>query len=169
MAIAKAYWKLLSKVPALPRSSHCLVATPSGKVLLYGGELRPREPVDADDASKGVVRLYDARSALLATKPTDWVTQKPAGDNVPVPRVGAATTILGDNMYLFGGRGGVDMAPIAGEQAGLWRYSIGAEGATAHWERLPAADEGDAPQPRSYHSMASYGVSKCVYSQCNCN
>jgi len=170
MAMTQAYWKLLSKTPALPRSSHCLVATTSGKALLYGGELKPREAVDADESSKGLVRLFDVQvrtnSNASKSESANWVSQKAAGDVVPIPRVGAATTILNDKMYMFGGRGGVDMAPIEGEQAGLWRCSAGEQGPLVRWEGLEALNEADAPQARSYHAMAAYNDQVFVHAGC---
>lgn len=83
---------------------------------------------------------------------------------IPEPRVGATTVWdkATERLYLWGGRGGVDMAPLPSEQAGFWagRIILGSEspiGDTGEikWEKVNAVNEEDAPDPRSYHAAVS--------------
>jgi len=75
-----------------------------------------------------------------------------------VPDVGAASVVIGDYFYVFGGRGGADMSPLPIDQAGIWRCTLGAQHAAPIWERIVATNEEDAPHVRSYHSMTCHGV-----------
>lgn len=73
----------------------------------------------------------------------------------PDPRVGATTVWdpVSESLYLWGGRGGVDMAPLSGNQAGVWRGQIKAGfPESVEWQRLKAVNEHEAPEPRSYHA-----------------
>ena len=111
MAVAR--WMLLTRSPTLARSSHCLSVTSTGRAALYSGELKPREPVDADESSKGAVHTFDisqvkqsqghARSAIWQTIGINKTNN--TGYRVPEPRVGAATAAIGHAIYLWGGRG----------------------------------------------------------------
>lgn len=83
--------------------------------------------------------------------------------HAPQPRVGAASTVLGDEIYVFSGRGGLAMAPIE-EQGTVWSFNP----ATASWSRVTPR-ETDAPHPegRSYHAMTSNGVDT-IYVHAGC-
>lgn len=175
-----ARWSLLSKTSWSARSSHCVSTTKSGLIVVYGGELKPRTPVDAasdvkDGVIKGSVHVFDIKHLHLswrgvsgANDARSWQTLTPhppsARDDhgrvalIPEPRVGATTVTDGDNLYLWGGRGGVDMSPLDNTEAGVWRGTVdvqdnGRSGGVA-WERLPAVNEEEAPEPRSYHAAA---------------
>ncbi|KAI0261634.1 hypothetical protein BC834DRAFT_895194, partial [Gloeopeniophorella convolvens] len=164
-----ARWSLLSRSPALARSSHCLSVTPTGRVVLYGGELKPRSPVDAD-ATKAIIHtlnLRDSHGQPVAPASLTWASTAPRASHAsPAPRVGAASVMIGDYFYVWGGRGGPDMAPLSASQAGLWRCSLGAESIPSAWQRVVAANEEDAPQPRSYHALARYGNTIYVHAGC---
>jgi hypothetical protein len=62
-----------------------------------------------------------------------------------------------NSLYVWGGRGGVDMAPLVRIQAGIWKAPLhGLDSAnTIPWERLPSVnDDSDAaPALRSYHAL----------------
>jgi hypothetical protein len=171
-----ARWSLLSKVALKARSSHSLSITHDGLLLLYGGELEPRKPVDtaANTSSAnyeslvvtGSVHSYDLKNIENAHHP--WVILTPKLNSVvPEARVGA--TIVWDNatqsLYLWGGRGGVDMAALGREQAGLWKGRIiTTPSGSIQWERLIASNEDDAPEPRSYHASVFSEVRMPKYS-----
>ncbi|KAI0962271.1 hypothetical protein AcV7_001151 [Taiwanofungus camphoratus] len=176
MAIAR--WSLRSKTPWIARSSHCLSTTPSGLVIVYGGELKPRTPVDADDNIeqgghvKGSVHVFDLnahqknRDTLQGwrTSPPLTTATKVAGAsaaNVPVARVGATTVFHDGCLYLWGGRGGVDMTPLKGAQSGVWRSRLdhtGVQRTDNSWDLICTGNEVGAPEPRSYHTaIAHYG------------
>lgn len=166
-----ARWTLLSRTPLLARSSHCLSVTPTGQAFLFGGELKPRTPVDGDHSARGTIHSLDLSQAgaTPATQFDDdaasrgrglsWASASaPTSATAPDPRVGAASVAIGDHFYVFGGRGGADMSPLPIDQAGIWRCTLGAEHAAPIWERIVATNEEDAPRVRSYHSMTCHGV-----------
>ncbi|KAK5078436.1 hypothetical protein LTR64_003151 [Lithohypha guttulata] len=135
--MAEARWKHILDHENLQRSSH--VASVIGHNLyVFGGELVPREPRDEK------VFSIDLDAAELSV-----ITKK--ADSTPSPRVGSASTVLGDQLYVFSGRGGVAMKPI--EQKGaLWCY----DPRTSAWLLINPSDI-DAPFPvaRSYHCMTT--------------
>lgn len=82
--------------------------------------------------------------------------------DVPCPRVGHATAVIGNRIFLFGGRGGPDMAPLQ-EYGRVWVFDT----KTHLWSYLdpllPAAEplspafadkRHHYPAARSYHSAA---------------
>ncbi|KAL2148724.1 hypothetical protein VTH82DRAFT_1871 [Thermothelomyces myriococcoides] len=76
--------------------------------------------------------------------------------DVPPPRVGHATAVIGHRIFLFGGRGGPDMTPL--DEGGrvwvfdtrthLWSY-LDPQPAAANLPDIPR------PAPRSYHSAVA--------------
>ncbi|TDL29587.1 galactose oxidase [Rickenella mellea] len=155
-----AQWTRLARSVSLPRSSHCLAISSQGTALLYGGELKPRTPVDVDQ--KGVLHTFQ----LQSTEANDaWQTIQASTAIAPDPRVGAAATAIGDYFYVWGGRGGADMAPIGPPQAGIWRASL-KDGGPLHWERVTAVNENEAPQPRSYHAIAFSSGKVYIHAGC---
>ncbi|PSR76441.1 hypothetical protein BD289DRAFT_378684 [Coniella lustricola] len=85
--------------------------------------------------------------------------------DVPSPRVGHATAVIGTRIFLFGGRGGPDMAPLQ-ERGRVWVFDT----KTHLWSYLdpdmplPAAHDDEPayadtrrfyPAPRSYHAAAA--------------
>lgn len=172
-----AHWFSLSKTPFLARSSHCVSVTKSGALIVYGGELKPRTPIDTgvgcDTTPRGSLHVFDLSKGLLSQ---GWRMLTPdskhaaadadTGPSLPEPRVGATTVWLNDALYLWGGRGGQDMTPLEAQQAGIWKATIrAAEGPqqSVRWERVAAVNEDQAPEPRSYHASVAHGVS-CVFS-----
>jgi Kelch motif len=165
-----ARWTLLSRSPSLARSSHCLSVTPTGRLFLYGGELLPRTPGDAIPTARGTVHSLNLSSNAIqsVSLPSvslpdglEWSSASlklPTDVNVPDPRVGAASVTIGEYLYVWGGRGGIDMSPLPRIQAGIWRLSLGTEDAEPTWDRIGATNEEDAPQIRSYHAMTRYEV-----------
>ncbi|KAI7774170.1 hypothetical protein LA080_009218 [Diaporthe eres] len=221
----KATWERID-VPPMPRSSHS-VNVVAGSAYIFGGEIRPREPVDNDmhiitlPCSSAGADYYavkakaapkqevpqvptviapsddgndDSKEKDLAEVPLgtpaeesdDVVTgseniadgpdpssskgKGPAhadfdrsslGD-VPSPRVGHATAVIGNRIFLFGGRGGPDLAPLE-EHGRVWVFDT----KTHLWSYLdpllPAAGpispafadkRHHYPAARSYHSAA---------------
>ncbi|WYZ41599.1 hypothetical protein EsH8_V_000494 [Colletotrichum jinshuiense] len=76
--------------------------------------------------------------------------------DVPGPRVGHATAVIGSRIFLFGGRGGPDMTPL--EEGGrVWVFDT----RTNTWAYLdpvppaPGVTILPMPSPRSYHSSAA--------------
>ncbi|KAL7796758.1 regulatory protein ral2 [Trichoderma ceciliae] len=73
----------------------------------------------------------------------------------PPPLVGATTTILGDSLYVFGGRilSRSRPAPLTSD---LYELDL----IRRHWTRLEVT--GDVPPPRYFHSMCALGGTKMV-------
>ncbi|KAI2604336.1 uncharacterized protein GGS25DRAFT_507806 [Hypoxylon fragiforme] len=73
----------------------------------------------------------------------------------PHPLVGATTTILGDKLYVFGGRilSRSRPAPLTSD---LYELDL----IRRHWTKLETA--GDVPPPRYFHSMCALGDTKMV-------
>lgn len=89
-------------------------------------------------------------------------TTSPSLGDVPAPRVGHATAVIGTRIFLFGGRGGPDMQPL--EERGrvfvyhtkthLWSY-LDPYLPTAEPATPAFADKRQHyPAPRSYHAAA---------------
>lgn len=220
----KATWERID-VPPMPRSSHSINVI-AGSAYIFGGEIRPREPVDNDmhvitlpfssagadyyavkakavpkseipqvptviapseDGNDDTSKEKDLSEVPLSTpaeEKADVVTgsenindgpdpssskgKEPAhadfdrstlGD-VPSPRVGHATAVIGNRIFLFGGRGGPEMAPLE-EHGRVWVFDT----KTHLWSYLdpllPAAGpispafadkRHHYPAARSYHS-----------------
>ncbi|GAP88102.1 putative kelch domain-containing protein [Rosellinia necatrix] len=73
----------------------------------------------------------------------------------PHPLVGATTTILGDKLYVFGGRilSRSRPAPLTSD---LYELDL----IRRHWTKIETS--GDIPPPRYFHSMCALGDSKMV-------
>ncbi|KAK5748489.1 hypothetical protein LTS12_021448 [Elasticomyces elasticus] len=72
----------------------------------------------------------------------------------PAPLVGATTTVLGDKLYVFGGRRLSRTKPQL--TANLYELDL----VRRHWTKLDI--KGDVPPPRYFHSMCTLGDSKLV-------
>ncbi|KAF5380288.1 hypothetical protein D9757_007978 [Collybiopsis confluens] len=138
-------WTLLTSSARLQRSSQCLSIV-NNKVLIFGGEVVPRQPVDNQI---DMLDLSNGAHIKATTLPV------PANANAPSPRVGATTTAIKDHVYLFSGRGGLGMEPVE-EKGAIWRYSSSA----SSWDVITPSDPSAAyPEGRSYHAMTSDGQS----------
>jgi len=125
------------------RSSHTLALLPPSHGIVFGGELESRTPVPS------------TINALALLPGSSKILNLGVDGSVPCPRVGATLVPAGETYYVWGGRGGTDMAPLEGDEAGI--YSFNVTDATVHWSLLKGT--GDAPQGRSYHSAALLGAS----------
>ncbi|KEQ77313.1 kelch repeat protein [Aureobasidium namibiae CBS 147.97] len=147
MATIKGTWTQVYQAQSLQRSSQTLSAIGS-LALIFGGELRPREPRDNDVHIIDLVptsRDQDAQEATLRS----YVKTSDS----PIARVGTASAVVDGKIYYFSGRGGVDMAPID-ERGQLWRFDAGGTG----WHAIsPTNYSRPVPEPRSYHCMTSDG------------
>ncbi|KAJ3034804.1 hypothetical protein HDV00_004627 [Rhizophlyctis rosea] len=124
--------KLLSTTQSpLGRSSHS-ISIIKNNLYLFGGENKPREPID------GQMHIFDLQTSK-------WQTSVQSTGEAPSPRVGHATAAIGENVYLFGGRTGAEMNPLSD----LYQYNT----STNHWTRL--SPTGDIPPARSYFSMTA--------------
>ncbi|KAI2787507.1 hypothetical protein POX_f07874 [Penicillium oxalicum] len=132
----------LLEAEVLQRSSQ-VVSVVGDRAYIFGGELHPREPRDNN--------IY---AVVLNNQVTDEAVTQPQSSLSPTARVGTASATIGDKIYLFSGRGGVDMAPID-EQGSVWEF----DPSSSTWCRIqPSISNSDAvPAARSYHCMTSDG------------
>jgi N-acetylneuraminic acid mutarotase len=129
-------WQQLPQTGDVPvaRSSHALAAV-NNKLYLFGGEQQPRVPLPA------TTYCYDIDNGT-------WVALSTTGC-CPGPRIAASMVAVGQQLYLYGGRTGIDMGE--GAKSDLYVFD------TASHEWQPVAMSGSSPQPpaRSYHAMAA--------------
>ncbi|KAL4967019.1 Kelch repeat protein [Aspergillus stella-maris] len=143
--MVRAIWKTLLSDASIQRSSQTLSVV-GNNAYIYGGELRPREPVDS--------AVYRIPMNQGEASSTDLFTVKDL-PNTPQPRVGAASTTINKKIYIFSGRGGTAMAPIE-ETGAFWVFDTTAS--NGEWSQLRPTDS-QAPYPagRSYHAQTSNG------------
>lgn len=139
-----AKWHRIS-APHLPRSSHTLSVV-SGRAYIFGGEVEPREPVD------NYMHVVTLPSGTATDADYQSIPAKPAnGREVPEKRVGHTAAVVGEKIFVFGGRGGLDMKPLE-EHGRMWVYDT----RTDTWEVLVPSSKMPYPPARSYH--ASIGI-----------
>ena len=103
------------------RSSHCVSAV-GGRVYVLGGEKEARVPLPMNMFS------FDAGASKL-----EWKVAEP-GQGSPPSRNAHAQAVLGTDIYVHGGRQGVDI----GEKAlsDLWKYDT----LRASWQNIRTSD-----------------------------
>ncbi|ENH71733.1 Nitrile-specifier protein 5 [Fusarium oxysporum f. sp. cubense race 1] len=139
--LPRATWTRITSSKRLYRSSQA-VSSVGQKVYIFGGELLPREPVDNRvDVASLDTQEHGAQTLTAPTK-------------APTPRVGSPSTTIGSNIFLFSGRGGLEMKPIE-EKGAIWRYNT----ADNTWDTVEPEDPSvPFPDGRSYHCITSDGV-----------
>ncbi|KAJ3340049.1 hypothetical protein HDU93_007391 [Gonapodya sp. JEL0774] len=91
--VVKGEWRLLSPPsPPTPRSSHQLVATPSGKLFLFGGEF----------SSKSGSKFFHHKDFWTLDART-WQWSKMNGVKAPSPRSGHRMVYFHHHILMFGG------------------------------------------------------------------
>jgi hypothetical protein len=131
------------------RSSHTLNFA-NGKLYVFGGEHQPRTPIDSNFV------MYDLQSK-------SWSTNELSNGDVPEARVGHSACSLGDFIYIFGGRNGVDL----GENSLNDLYSF--DTINNKWTLLCDGKLDGCPEKRSYHTMAGLGNKIYVFGGCSVN
>ncbi|KAL1874777.1 hypothetical protein VTK73DRAFT_196 [Phialemonium thermophilum] len=151
MPITSAKWSRVVFDPRLRRSSQALSVV-AKKAYMFGGELVARQPVDND---LYVIQLDQNSGPSIQT-----IT---AEGEAPTPRVGSPSTRTEGTLWLFSGRGGLEMKPIE-ERGALWGYEVD----VARWKMVQPTDS-SAPYPagRSYHCITSNGKNT-VYVHSGC-
>ncbi|RFU29817.1 hypothetical protein B7463_g6528, partial [Scytalidium lignicola] len=140
----KAEWVPISSV-SLQRSSHS-ISVISGRAYLFGGEVNPREPVDND---MHIITLPSTDDASADYQSIPATSSSPNGE-VPEKRVGQAAAVIGERIFIFGGRGGKDMKPLE-ENGRVWIYDT----RTDKWSFLDPLSGTPYPAARSYHSAVA--------------
>lgn len=138
----KAQWQRID-CPPLPRSSHSLSVV-AGRAYIFGGEINPREPVDND---MHIITLPTASEIAQADYHAIPARPQAPSSGVPEKRVGHSAAVIGDRIFIFGGRGGEDMTPLE-ERGRVWIYNT----RTDAWTYLDPMPGTPYPTARSYHS-----------------
>jgi N-acetylneuraminic acid mutarotase len=101
------------------------------------------------------IKVLSTTTTTILTAAESPAHETKSASNAPSPRVGTASAVLNDALYIFSGRGGVDMAPVD-EAGAVWKYTP----STHAWEKLSPADtSAPVPPARSYHTSTSDGKS----------
>lgn len=140
----KAKWTRI-RAPELSRSSHSLSIIKS-KAYIFGGEEKPREPVD-NHLHVFTLPLSEHGEVDYQVIPAKSTTEH--GD-VPSPRVGHVASIVDDRIYVFGGRGGTEMQPLE-ESGRVWVF----DSKLNLWSYLDPTRDSPYPEARSYHASTS--------------
>lgn len=75
------------------------------------------------------------------------------GGDVPEKRVGHTAAAIGERIFIWGGRGGVDMKPLQ-ESGRVWVFDIRSE----KWTFLDPAPGSEWPEARSYHASVAVEI-----------
>ncbi|KAL9639849.1 MAG: hypothetical protein Q9164_000669 [Protoblastenia rupestris] len=140
----KAIWKRIPTDTFLPRSSHSLSII-KAKAYIFGGEEKPRKPVDND---VHVFTLPQSEHDLVDYQSIPPVSAQ--NSEVPCARVGHTAAVVDDRIYVVGGRGGENMQPLE-ENGRVWVFDTRLN----QWSFLEPAKGSPFPAARSYHSSAS--------------
>lgn len=160
-------WTLLHRDPQLQRSSQTLSST--GKyAIIFGGELKPREPRDNDvyalNLSPVHEQPYGHKAALQVYGHGGGHSDDPSP--CPIARVGTTSATVDQKVYFFSGRGGVEMSPVD-ENGALWCFNFSDRDGVG-WELIQPSDpKAPFPEARSYHCMTSDSTSK-LYIHAGC-
>mmetsp|Transcript_19305 Transcript_19305/g.34893 ORF Transcript_19305/g.34893 Transcript_19305/m.34893 type:complete len:365 (-) Transcript_19305:154-1248(-) len=155
------------KTTPLPRSSHGISALKDGqRLVLYGGENVARTPI------------ADARQALWLAEKSDsgdhdwnWISPLLAEDGAaPSSRIAHSQAAVGDDVYIFGGRSGVEIEETA--LGDLWKLEIisadNNQQLRAKWTEVPPATA-ELPEARSFHKMIAISTDLYVFGGCGAN
>ncbi|KAL9099652.1 MAG: hypothetical protein Q9163_004879 [Psora crenata] len=140
----KASWRRIPTTNSLPRSSHSL-AVIRGKAYIFGGEEKPRDPVN-NHVHVFTLQLSEHDMVDYQVIPAVGVE----GSDVPSARVGHTAAAVNDRLYVFGGRGGKAMQPLE-ENGRVWVFDTRLN----QWSFLNPAHGSPFPAARSYHSSTS--------------
>ncbi|BGP32162.1 hypothetical protein JCM10296v2_003942 [Rhodotorula toruloides] len=154
MPTLTASWRNIATLDSLQRSSHSL-AVAGGKAYIFAGELKPRQPVDAD------VHVLDVEDGSVSTL-TSTFSSSSTSSPWPPARVGATLTSRPSSsaLYLWGGRGGKDMSALTSDSNSIWKFDTREE----RWEVVETA--GERPEGRSYHTMCAMGDTLYLHAGC---
>ncbi|TVY41022.1 Rho GTPase-activating protein [Lachnellula subtilissima] len=141
----KAQWSRID-TPPLPRSSHTLSIV-AGRAYIFGGEdSSSGEPIDND------MHIITLPSGSVSSSDYKAVSAKPEfpEDEVPGKRAGHTAAVIGERIFVFGGRGGRDMKPLE-EHGRVWIYDTRLD----VWTYLDPIPGTPYPEARSYHSSVA--------------
>ena len=120
-------------------------------MYIFGGEHVARTPIDS--TFHCVDLGADGKDAV-------WETCRVTAGTPPIPRVAHAQAVVGNEIYIFGGRQGISMSESPLND--LHVYSTEDQ----RWTDLSNDTSGDPPSPRSFHRMISVGKKLFVFGGC---
>ncbi|KAL2891844.1 Nitrile-specifier protein 5 [Ceratocystis lukuohia] len=116
-------------------------------------------PVDKEPKELAEIPLSATFNKFAATDKNKVIDDRPELEPVPAPRVGHATAVIGNRIFMFGGRGGPAMIPLD-EGGRVWVFDT----RVGRWTFLDPASPAPGvlviprPAPRSYHSAAAFSA-----------
>ena len=132
----------------LKRSSHTINQI-GNKLFIFGGEEEPRVAIDSNLLSFDLIK--QEWSVLDAT------------ENSPSQRLAHSSCVLGDKLYIFGGRCGVDMEDTSFND--LYEF----DSSSNKWTKYNEENNGVWPEKRSYHTMAALNNKIYIFGGCSTN
>ena len=135
----------------IERSSHGMSVI-ADTLYIFGGENTARIPIDS---SMYVIKLSQNGDETFV--PT-WRKIEPSS-NSPVPRIAHSQAVIGEKIYIFGGRQGITMeeSPLND----LHYFDV----RTETWTEVQPK-KGSVPSPRSFHQMVSIDTSLFIFGGC---
>jgi len=130
------------------RSSHC-ISVIGDTLYVFGGEIVPREPINSIFYTRN---LNDKGNNI-------WKIVNVHNSNEPIARVGHSQTIIGKNIWIFGGRQGCSMSEIPMND--LWKFDT----ISNMWEHINSIND-NIPEARSFHKMISIGNKLYIFGGC---
>jgi N-acetylneuraminic acid mutarotase len=133
MSLSGEKWELIStENTPIERSSHA-ISVIGQQVFLFGGENVARTPIDST--------LY---TLDLASEAPIWKQVQVDGESPP-ERIAHSQAVIGDALYIFGGRQGITMDESPLDD--MWRFDI----SNGKW--VAVEQKGQVPCARSFHVM----------------
>lgn len=169
----KGTWQHID-IPWLPLSSHSLDVV-EGRAYIFGGEVEPRMPVDNDmhvltlPANSAPADYYAVKAkpspkyqsitsiteedetALRSSSATAEKGKGNATPQVPCPRIGHATAVIGTRIFVFGGRSSSQSSTTLDEGGRVWIF----ETKTNTWTYLDPYRTSPIPPARSYFAAVA--------------
>lgn len=142
--------------PALPRPSYpfCII---SGQAYLFGGENKPRQPVDVPVHTSSLTRLPSSSAGAVESSSINTLGE------APTARVGHTVAPIEDSIYTYGGPNGVDPKPLE-EHGRVWCFST----SNRAWSAWDPPAGSNYPEGRSYHSATSEEASGNLFIHAGC-
>lgn len=148
--------KEVNSLPIMNNSQLSFTASESGTESAASSMHQSQSHTNLAAAAAAVVPSPNTQHASSAANVSGLVCNlhRTTGQE-PHPLVGATTTILGDKLYVFGGR--VHSKTKAHLSHSLYELDL----VKRHWQKLSPA--GDIPPPRYFHSACALGDTKLVF------
>ena len=150
----------------LPRSSHGLSIIQNGSLLvLYGGENIARTPIQDPTQVLWLAKKTMGQDCWQWIVPTTTTTGT-GSSSTPPSRVAHAQAAVGNSIYIFGGRNGIEMGENAMNDMWMLQIDENEERTTANWTQINASSSSSIPSARSFHKMIAIGTNLYMFGGC---